>query len=169
MVASLTTVNSTPRCLKFDDPPLPQWDEVDAACEAGEWERASELEVQIWVDGPQRTPDQVDGRIRDKVRAMNLIHLLNDEKEMGEERPLTPPAYQRLNQIHQPTLIIHSDLDMLRIGKAADFMAARIPNSTRATFIDAAHLPSMEKTAEFNRIVLGFLSETSGFIEKSDV
>jgi pimeloyl-ACP methyl ester carboxylesterase len=146
--------------LKFDDPPPPQWDEVDVACEAGEFERASELEVQIWVDGSQRMPDQVDGRIRDKVRAMNLIHLLNDE-EMGEERPLTPPAYQRLNQIQQPTLIIHSDLDMPRIGKAADFMAAAMPNSQRAAISGAAHLPNMEKPAEFNQIALEFLRETS--------
>jgi pimeloyl-ACP methyl ester carboxylesterase len=105
-------------------------------------------------------PDQVDGRIRDKVRAMNLIHLLNDE-EMGEERPLTPPAYQRLNQIQQPTLINHSDLDMPRIGKAADFMAAAMPNSQRAAISGAAHLPNMEKPAEFNQIALEFLRETS--------
>ncbi len=168
MVASLTTVNSTPRGLKFDDPPPPQWDEVDAAWDAGEFERASELEVQIWVDGSQRTPDQVDGRIRDKVRAMNLIHLLNDAKEIGEERPLSPPAYQRLNHIHQPTLIIDSDLDMPRIGKAADFMATAMPNSKQTTITDTAHLPSMEKPAEFNRIVLEFLSEISDVSQTSD-
>ncbi|MCA9925632.1 MAG: alpha/beta hydrolase [Anaerolineales bacterium] len=156
-VISLTTVNSTPRGLKFDDPPPPQWDEVDVACEAGDWERASELEVQIWVDGSQRTPDQVDGSIRDKVRAMNLIQLLNDEKELGEERPLSPPAYQQLNHIQQPTLIVNSDLDMPRIGKAADFMAADIPNSTQVTVTGTAHLPNMEKPDEFNQIVLDFL------------
>jgi len=169
MVASLTTVNSTPRGLKFDDPPPPQWDEVDKACEAGDWERASELEVQIWVDGSQRTPVQVDGRIRDKVRAMNLIQLLNDELELGEERPLTPPAYQRLNHIHQPTLIVNSDLDMPRIGKAADFMAAAIPNNSRITITGTAHLPNMEKPSVFNQIVLEFLRQTSDFSEKSDV
>lgn len=159
MVASLTAVNSTPSGLKLDEPPPPQWELAETAFEAGEWEKASELEVQIWVDGPQRTPEQVDGRIRDKVRAMNLINLRQEALEMGEERPLTPPASQRLGQIFQPALIINGDLDMPRIGKAADFMAAAIPNSQRATIVGTAHLPSMEKPAEFNQIVLEFLAE----------
>jgi pimeloyl-ACP methyl ester carboxylesterase len=159
MVTSLTTVNSTPRGLKSDEPPPPQAALAETAFEAGELEEASELEVQIWVDGSQRTPEQVDGRIRDKVRAMNLIHLQNEALEMGEERPLTPPANQRLDQIHQPVLIINGDLDLPHVGKAADFMAAMIPHSKRAIIAGTAHLPSMEKPAEFNQIVLEFLAE----------
>jgi pimeloyl-ACP methyl ester carboxylesterase len=39
-----------------DDPPE-QWEELVAADEAGDLGRVSELEVQMWVDGPYRSPD----------------------------------------------------------------------------------------------------------------
>jgi 3-oxoadipate enol-lactonase len=41
----------------------PQWDEMVAAFQAKDFERASELEVQIWVDGPHRSPQQVASAI----------------------------------------------------------------------------------------------------------
>ncbi len=41
------------------DPPE-QWEEPVTAEDAGDLERVSELEVQIWVDGPYHGPDQVD-------------------------------------------------------------------------------------------------------------
>src|SRR5215212_9417574 len=59
------------------DPPW-QWDELVAADEAGDLERVSELEVGIWVIGPERSPEDVDSSVRDLVWEMNLIALRNE-------------------------------------------------------------------------------------------
>ena len=45
-------------------------DELNAAYERGDKERAVELSLQMWTDGPHRTPDQVDPSVRERIRAM---------------------------------------------------------------------------------------------------
>jgi pimeloyl-ACP methyl ester carboxylesterase len=39
----------------------------------------------------------------------------------------------------------------------ADKLAAEIPGAERATIADTAHLPSLERPDEFDRVVLAFL------------
>ena len=41
----------------------------------------------------------------------------------------------------------------------ADRLAREIPGGERATIADAAHLPSLERPDEFDRMVLGFLRQ----------
>jgi len=41
----------------------------------------------------------------------------------------------------------------------ADKLATEIPDAERATIANTAHLPSLERPEEFNRIVLGFLEQ----------
>ena len=84
--------------------------QLDAADEAGDVDQVNELELQIWVDGPHRSPDQVDAKVRDLVREMNLIALKTPE-DLGDEQPLEPPAADRLGSIRVPTLVITGDLD----------------------------------------------------------
>ena len=66
------------------DPPE-EWDELVAADDAGDFERVSELEVRVWVDGPYRGADRVEPAVRDLVREMDLIALKNEAAELGEE------------------------------------------------------------------------------------
>lgn len=139
-----------------EDPPQ-QWEELVAAEAAGDLERVSELEVQIWVDGPYRGPERVDPGVRDLVREMNLIALKNEASGLGEERPLEPPAVNRLVEIEVPTLVIVGDLDRPATIEAADLLARRIPLARRAVIAGTAHLPNMERPQEFNRVALGFL------------
>src|SRR5260370_27698701 len=47
-------------------------EEIEEALKRGDYERASELETRIWVDGPERTPQQVDPSVRQRVYEMNL-------------------------------------------------------------------------------------------------
>jgi pimeloyl-ACP methyl ester carboxylesterase len=41
--------------------------------------------------------------------------------------------------------------------RAADVMVANIAGAQKAVIAETAHIPSMEKPAEFNKIVLDFL------------
>lgn len=140
-----------------EEPPE-EWDELVAADEAGDLEKVSELEVRIWVDGPYRSPDDVDPALRDLVREMNLIALRN-EPLLGEERPAEPPAVNRLAEIQAPTLVVAGDLDRPEVGARAGLLADSIPQTRMVVMNRTAHVPSMEKPEEFNRIVLRFLAE----------
>jgi pimeloyl-ACP methyl ester carboxylesterase len=142
------------------DPPE-QWDELVAAYEAGNLDQVSELEVQIWVDGPHRGPDKVDPSVRDLVREMNLIALENEASGLGEERPPEPPAAGRLSEIQAPSLIVVGDRDRPEIVAAAELLAERLPNAQKVVMPETAHLPNMERPEEFNRIVLEFLDGLS--------
>jgi pimeloyl-ACP methyl ester carboxylesterase len=130
--------------------------QLDLAEEAGDIELVNELELQVWVDGPHRTPEQVDPALRERVREMNRIALAAPD-DMGIEVPLVPPAADRLGEIRAPTLIITGDLDTPKTLAAADYLAAGIRSARQVALAGTAHLPNMEQPEEFNRRVLEFL------------
>jgi pimeloyl-ACP methyl ester carboxylesterase len=70
--------------------------------------------------------------------------------------PLDPPAAQRLDQIHAPTLIVAGALDDPELLRAAGVMASTIPGAQKVTIPNAAHLPNMEEPEQFNEAVLAF-------------
>jgi pimeloyl-ACP methyl ester carboxylesterase len=158
-VGNLVLVGSAVGGFRPDFDPPAQWDEIVAADEAGDLERISELEVQIWVDGPRRSPDEVDASIRDLVREMNLIALQNEASGLGEEWGPEPPAADRLPDIQAPSLLIVGDEDQPRVFAAADLLERELPNARKVVIPDTAHLPNMERPEHFNRLVLDFLED----------
>ena len=130
--------------------------QIDLAEEAGDIAQVNELELQIWVDGPYRTPDQVDAQVRERVREMNLIALQTPDG-LGNEQPLEPAAAGRLAELHTPTLVVVGDLDTPKTLAAAGYLATHIAGAQKLEMTGVAHLPNMEKPAEFNRLVLSFL------------
>jgi len=68
-----------------------------------------------------------------------------------------PQAYQRIEKIGVPTLIVVGREDTQAILDCAEDMAKRIPGARKVVIPDAAHHLNMEKPAEFNRVVLDFL------------
>jgi pimeloyl-ACP methyl ester carboxylesterase len=150
-------VGSGPSGFQFETDPPRQWDEVVSTFRAGDLDRTSELEVEIWVDGPNRAPDQVDPAIRRLVFDMNRIALANEVKELGAELPPAVPAAERLDTLRAPTLVLVGDQAQPTPQAAAEFMAARIPTARHVVLPDTAHLPNLEVPARFNRLVLDFL------------
>lgn len=142
-----------------DEPLPPGYEEYEAAAKAGDLAYANEYEVHLWADGLQRTPDQVDAALREKVYAMNQIALQHEALQLRERQKIDPPAAARLGEIQAPTLLIMGDLDYPSMLRAADFMATTIPGAQKATIQGTAHLPNMEQPAHFNQIVLDFLRE----------
>ena len=57
-----------------------------------------------------------------------------------------------------PHLVLAGSLDHPEVLRAADLLANRIKGAKKIILSDSAHVPNMEKPAEFNRIVLDFLS-----------
>jgi pimeloyl-ACP methyl ester carboxylesterase len=133
------------------------FDEMDAAEEAGDWERVADLDVKIWVDGPGQPEGRGDASVREKVRQMCLNNYTM-HTESGAPVVLDPPAAGRLHEIKVPTLVIVGDLDGSPVKQAADRLEQGIPNARKVVFEGVAHLPPMEQPEKFNRAVLEFLS-----------
>jgi pimeloyl-ACP methyl ester carboxylesterase len=152
-------VCSSPGGFQFDGESPAIWDEIVKAFEAGDLEKTARLETQLWAVGPKRKPEQVDQKIRDLVYEMNLIALKNEVAGVGEEESFTPPAAVRVGEIHVPVLAIVGEMDSPVIHEAGKFMESEIVGTRKVVIPNTAHLPSMERPAEFNRIVLEFLED----------
>jgi pimeloyl-ACP methyl ester carboxylesterase len=159
-VAALVMVGSGPTGLTLDVPKSPKFAEVETAWNAKDWARVSEIETQIWFDGEGRTPDQVDAQLRAQVIAMNSKAIAHELKELGKNKPpMTPPAAERLGEIKIPVLVVYGDRDSAYIQKAAEHMEHYIQGAKKVLMPNTAHLPNMERPAEFNQIVLDFLQK----------
>lgn len=156
MVAALVPVCSSPNGYEMtgDPPNLQVWIALEQAVEAQDWDRVAELQVQLWIDGPYRKPGEVDAHVRDRLREMVLTATTPDESK--HDLPLDPPAVNRLGDIHIPVLVVVGDLDYPQLMDAANLMTERIPGARKAV-IHTAHIPSIERPAEFNHLVLEFL------------
>lgn len=134
------------------------WDQIVEAFRLGAYESVAEWEVRFWVDGPTRTPDQVDPELRRRVREMNVVALRNEAMELGENVPLDPPAAERLATLTCPTLILIGTLDQPVMQRAAAYMAQQIPGAHKVEIAHTAHLPSMEQPEQFQALLGHFLS-----------
>jgi pimeloyl-ACP methyl ester carboxylesterase len=139
---------------------LRQWKAVeeamDAAREAGNLDLIDEITARLWVDGPTRTPEQVDPAVRARV-----LQMLRDNRDAagaeGTPTRTSPTAYGRLGDIHVPTLVIAGDIDLPEIMVSTDLIVAGIPGARKAVMQGVAHAPNMERPEEFNRLVLDFV------------
>lgn len=133
--------------------------EEDALIEKGDLSAATELNLRLWVDGPQRTPAQVNPTVRQRVYEMQYHAFTIPMPEGADEQELQPPAITRLAEVHVPTLIIVGDLDLPDKLELTEQLARSIPGARSEIIAGAAHMVSMEQPQEFNRIVLDFLGE----------
>lgn len=131
----------------------------DAAIERGDLNAAAELNVRFWVDGPNRTPEQVDASVRDRVREMQqrAFELQLDTWEQAEERPLAPDLADRLAEIEQPTLVLVGADDQPDILAIAEVLVRTLPNVGFESIRNAGHVPNMEQPEQFDRLVGAFL------------
>jgi len=132
---------------------------IHKAEEDGNLEQVSELEVQMWVDGIGRIPQEVSAEVRKLVWEMNLIPLRVDEAAWELEQEIDPPAIERLSEITVPTLILIGGLDPAPSQERANLLLAGIADSEKITINGTAHLPNMEKPAEFNAYIDEFLAK----------
>jgi 3-oxoadipate enol-lactonase len=134
----------------------------DAAIAAGDLDAASEINVRFWVDGAGRTPDQVDARVRSAVHEMQrrALELQIEAGDAAEERLTVEGIGERLSEIGVPTLVLVGEHDVADMHAIADRITAAVPDARREQIAGTAHLPSMERPEEFDRLVLGFLAQS---------
>jgi pimeloyl-ACP methyl ester carboxylesterase len=132
-------------------------EEEEALLERGDLAGAAELNVNTWVVGLRRTPDQVDPIVRQRIYDMQYHAFTVPIPDEAEKLSLEPPAITRLSEIQIPTLLIIGEYDIPDKHELIKQLAVEIPQAQQFVIPDAAHIVNMEQPAEFNRIVLEFL------------
>jgi 2-hydroxy-6-oxonona-2,4-dienedioate hydrolase len=162
-VKALIMVDSGPSGLDLDVPAPSKFAEAEQAFEAGDLDLLAEIETQIWFDGTGRTPVQVNQTMRKLLYDMNRLALSHEFKNLGKRKPnIQTPAFERIESLKIPVLIIVGKHDTPYILAAADFMNERIKSSRKIIMEDAAHLPNMDQPQEFQRVVKEFMMSVSG-------
>jgi pimeloyl-ACP methyl ester carboxylesterase len=140
------------------------WAEEETAFEAGDLDAAAEATLRMWIDGPERSPEQVDPEVRSAVRAMVLrsYELQQHAWDAGakEEDVLDPPLIARLGEIRCRTLVVVGDQDLADMRAIADHVADSIDDARLVTVSGAAHLPSLERPDVVNDLLRAFLAES---------
>lgn len=147
---SVSGTTPSPEVLQFAE-------EEEAALEAEDLDRATELNLRMWVDGPKREPGMVKSEVRERVREMQRRAFDTVFPEEAIEQDLEPPAANRLHEVQAPTLIIVGDYDIQPKIAQAHQLAADISGARLVVIENVAHMVTMEKPAEFNTAVLDFL------------
>ena len=129
----------------------------DEMLESGDLKSATELNIKTWVAGPKRNVEEVNQKVREQVREMQMNIFAQPEIDDAEEIELIPPAIKRLSEIEIPTMIINGNLDIVEFQEISSFLATKIKNARRIIMPGVAHLPNMERPGEFNQIVLDFV------------
>ena len=130
--------------------------DIMTAFRAGDNQRANELEMRLWLDGPGRPSGYVKEPLRSLFLDMNGLAYDNDF-EAAPRDELDPPAIERLSEISAPVLVVVGDADAPMVFDAVELLMEKVPHARKAVIHDAAHLPNLEHPDEFNRIVLDFL------------
>ena len=132
---------------------------IAEAFKAGDFVRAIDLSVRLWVDGPKRSPEEVDPIVRERVRTM-YTDVLRRSRDGGRQADLLdPPAYTRLDEIRVPTLFVVGTGDVPNVLEQADLLERNITGARKVVLPRVAHVLNMERPTEINRIILDFLGE----------
>jgi pimeloyl-ACP methyl ester carboxylesterase len=137
-----------------------QWADEEAAFDAGDLDLAVEVSLRTWVDGPRRSPDDVDPAVRSRVGEMQR-RAYELQREWVDEELLVPDLAQRLGDVAVPTLVLVGEEDQPDMHAIAERLASEIPGARLATIPETAHVPSMERPREFDELVLPFLEEAA--------
>lgn len=136
------------------------WAEEEAAFEAGDLDAAVESSMRTWVDGPRRTPEDVDPQVRARVGEMQRrAYELSGGIEVDEEELLVDDLAQKLGEVDAPTLVLVGEEDQPDMHAIAERLAREIPGAHFERIAATAHVPSLERPEEFDRLVLPFLRE----------
>ncbi len=156
-VRSLTLVNASPSGWQ------PQGDmphllvEMITAVQAGDQAAASELQLRIWFDGPDRDKAQFSPAIQETRRlasVMNRIYVERGTFFLTDAQPPEAPALSRLAEVKLPTLVIDGLWDWSENRRASRLLAEGIPGARRIE-ADGGHVTPLEDPAGFADLLKG--------------
>ncbi|HEU4723917.1 MAG TPA: alpha/beta hydrolase [Candidatus Eisenbacteria bacterium] len=130
----------------------------EAALGRGDLDAATEENLRMWVDGPHRTPDQVNQDVRRLVGAMQRLAFENPTPEGVKLDRLVPPARARLKEVKARTLVVAGSADVAHVLGVAGRVTEGIPGARLEIIEGTAHLPTLEEPAKWQALLREFLA-----------
>jgi pimeloyl-ACP methyl ester carboxylesterase len=118
------------------------------------------VNLRAWVDGPTRNADAVDPDVRALVGRMqrDAFELPDWDPEANPEHELSPAAADRLREIRCATYVLVGDLDQPATKDAAKRIATEVEGARLEVWPDVAHVPTLERPADFEQLAVTFLA-----------
>ena len=151
-VASLVAVAAGMSGFEFSAGNWPQ--QMRAAQEGG-----GEAAAELWLKDPYMVPAMEHPDLAPRIRQLVLENAREWLSNPLLPKRLQPPAAKRLAEIGVPTLVVVGDRDVPDMQKVADQLAREVKGARKVVVSGAGHIVNLEKPAEFDRAVLGFLAE----------
>lgn len=124
------------------DPPVGELDQrMDAADAAQDWDLLNRLEARVWLDGAQQSEGRVSGAARELFLEMNAVALTAEDPG---RRHLVPDAWDRLEELGMPTLVMVGEHDLRHFRANARHLGSTIPDARFVELAGVAHLPHLE-------------------------
>ena len=143
-----TTFSSSVQCL---------YAAYEAAEEGDDLDELNRIEAHAWLDGWAADEGRVTGPVRELFLEMNGAALAAPDP--GPERELDP-AWERLDDIKVPTLVLCGDLDVL-CTSVSEHLAAEIPGARYEVLEGTGHLPHLEGHPRTLGAIAGFVAEVT--------
>lgn len=154
LVSTAVSGAPAPATDEMPDPIVWLLGEMEDAEEEGDLEQLNSVEAHMWLDGPLSEEGRVAGPARKLFFEMNA-KVLQAPPLNHEVAP--KPAYDRLDDLDLPVLLICGELDFPHIKDRQTMLAKLILGARAKTMPGTAHLPSLEQPEAFNRLLAEFL------------
>ncbi|MEV8439929.1 alpha/beta hydrolase [Actinosynnema sp. NPDC051121] len=151
-VADLVLVGPGVSGMKVEDPFIV--DQLARLRASTTVDEVAEHLLRMWVDGPRRSPQDVDPTVRELCRGLKV-------RAVSQGAFTTMPdelhAVDRLHELRARTLVVVGDLDSSDIHVVADLLCESAPRAERVVVEGAGHLVNLDRPDEFDRALLRFL------------
>jgi 3-oxoadipate enol-lactonase len=118
--------------------------------------RAFACVIRMLVDGPHRTPEQVDPGVRARCLALLTDNVRNGHGSFPLGAELH--AITRAAELRARTLVVTGDLDTTDIHAIAGLLEREAPHARRVSIDGAGHQVSAEQPARFGELLDEFLA-----------
>jgi pimeloyl-ACP methyl ester carboxylesterase len=160
LVSALVLIGTGVRGHQWSEHVTRAWDEEDAALARGDVDAAVEVNLRTWVDGPHRSPDEVDAGLRRRLGEMQRHAFeLGLESHDAKEGTYLENAADRLAEVAVPTLVIVGEHDRLTPPEDAQRIAEGVVGARLVTIDQAGHMSNLENPEAFNTALLQFLRD----------
>jgi 3-oxoadipate enol-lactonase len=153
LVKRLVLIGSGLGSWEWSDSAQAGFAEEEEAIERGDLAAAAAQQARMWL------ADDATPEVRELTEAMTLRSYEQQLPVEGAVKAVWPDvsAEMRLGDIDAPTLVVVGTEDVDDIKAIAEKLAAGIPGARFVTIQGAGHLPSLERPAELNALLLDFL------------
>lgn len=113
--------------------------------------------LRMWVDGPRRTPEQMDPELR-AFCARIMAETLGRHGTGWRLPPIEATAIDRLRELVAPVTVVLGELDSSDIVEVAQRIADEAKQAELVTVVNAGHVLNLEQPCRFREILASVLS-----------